>query len=116
MPNKPNEVSGNGKRNLLFLAALVLMVTFTLLAISFGLYKSSGAAQLDLSRPGYMQTKTSSEEANQHKDFSATGEINSEVVKEFKALYDEQVEDINQVDAFRSEALSDGALGISGND
>jgi hypothetical protein len=79
------------------------------------IYYSSGAAQLDLSRPGYKGVR--SQAVNSDSDFqnySNTGPINQSAISEFKLLYGQQAEKTKAVDAFGGDPLNLDALGISG--
>lgn len=78
------------------------------------MYNGSGAAQLDLSRPGYISVR--SQATNNSDDFgiySSTGAMSKDVIVEFKTLYDSQAQKIKIVDAFGGDPLSPDALGLN---
>ena len=111
---KKNAASGgHGKRNLIIMLSGCLVVASVLLMVSMHLYRASGAEQLDLSRPGYAREDVLNIGVDDEKEFSATGTINRDTVKEFNELYKARMEAIMSVDAFSADTLSDEALGIN---
>lgn len=108
--------SSNGAKNLVKLGFLAIGITLTLSFVSLWLYRTSGAAQLDLSRPGYIsdETQTGGDdlETDGKESFSAHGEISNDIVEEFEKLYGDVEKKVLGTEAFREEALGDEALGI----
>ncbi|MDR0398101.1 MAG: hypothetical protein LBH36_02905 [Candidatus Nomurabacteria bacterium] len=98
--------------NLVLLVVVTLTVTMVLLSISILLYRASGTAQLDLSRPGYENARDKSEVVRAD-EFDSTGPINDKTLKNFESMYDSRASKIKSVDAFRSEALSNEAFNIA---
>lgn len=96
-----------------FLAMIVLSITIAtiLVAVSIVLYRSSGAAQLDLSRPGYKEVRSEVviEDSNLS-TFSATGLIDQTVIDNFRTLYAQQVQKAKAIDAFGSDPLDPNVL------
>ncbi len=88
-----------------------------MLGSSLWLYRTSGAAQLDLSRPGYQPETEEPPEENPEavpdKTFSGTGSLNTEAIEEFLDLYDKKAKSITNVDAFSLDTLSNESLGIT---
>jgi hypothetical protein len=101
-----------GYNNLFLLTAITLAVTVVLLGISILLYRVSGTAQLDLSRPGY-ETARDKSEAVRSDEFDSTGPINDKTIKEFESMYDSRASRIKSINAFKSEALSNEAFNIA---
>ena len=89
-----------------------IVISFVLVGVSMALYFSSGAAQLDLSRPGYMSVREQANEKEQFNGFSASGTITKESLDEFQKLYDEQAKKTTTIDSFGGEAMRDETLGI----
>lgn len=87
-------------------------IALLLVLVSMALYLSSGAAQLDLSRPGYQSVQNQVEKTETFKGFPATGSIDEKALDQFQKLFDEQAKQVTTVDAFNPEVLSDQALGI----
>jgi len=87
-------------------------IALLLVAISLALYVSSGAAQLDLSRPGYQSVQSQVEKGETFKGFPSTGAVDDKAISQFNKLFDEQVKQVTGADAFNPEVLSNQALGI----
>lgn len=60
------------------------------------LYASSGAAQLDLSRPGYQSVQGKIEQTDNFKSFPATGNVDKKTIEQFQKLYEEQVRQVTK--------------------
>ena len=88
-------------------------IALVLVGISMMLYFSSGAAQLDLSRPGYMSVSEQADEKDQFNEFSASGMITKSSLNEFQKLYDEQAKKATTIDGFGGQAMTDETLGIN---
>ena len=90
-----------------------IIIGMTLVAVSMALYSSSGAAQLDLSRPGYKAVQDKVERSDTFKSFPASGTIDTKSIEEFQKLYAEQVKNVTTVDVFNPDVLEDTALGTA---
>jgi hypothetical protein len=98
----------------ILLIAITMITSFFLVVISMALYASSGAAQLDLSRPGYKSvTSQAIDSSASFENYPATGKLDSTAIKDFKTLYDSQAANAKAVDAFSGDPLSPDVLGIS---
>lgn len=97
-----------------FMIGLAILVALFLVYVALSLYQSSGAIQLDLSRPGYDSARQEASKDNQvFKGFAADGPINKDTLKEFDGLYKQKAaEALIGIDAFSSDALSDSALSL----
>lgn len=89
-----------------------ILIAFLLVLVSMALYVSSGAAQLDLSRPGYKSVQSKVDPNETFKSFPSTGSVDSKTIEQFQKLFDEQVKQVRSVDAFNPGVLEDQALGI----
>ncbi len=102
------------KHSFLVFIILSIFITSVVVMISMTMYNGSGAAQLDLSRPGYVSVRS---QAMTNEDglkiFLSTGEINKSVINDFKSLFNKQAQKVKAVDAFGGDPLSPDALGIS---
>jgi len=109
-----NEGSFRSKHRFLLLIALSILIASTLVLISMAMYNGSGAAQLDLSRPGYKEVRAQAiTNDSDFKNYSSTGPINQDTISEFKTLFAQQAEKTKSVDAFGGDPLNPDALGIS---
>ena len=114
-PNTPVEAinpEGNfwGEHRLAVLMGATVIVALTLTVVSMIFYNMSGAAQLDLSRPGYQSVSNQVDTEPQIDTYSASGSVNKETIKEFMTLYDKQAEKAKAVDAFNGDPLNPEVL------
>lgn len=99
--------------SLILFIVIALVISGVLTVISMNLYNSSGAAQLDLSRPGYVDVRSQATSSNNESPtFSPTGTINENTIKEFKELLQKQKEKIDAADAFSGDPLNPQTLGL----
>jgi hypothetical protein len=97
-----------------FLLMIIGSITVALLltAVSLKLYASSGAAQLDLSRPGYEQAVDKKAKSTVFEGFPSFGPINQQTLKEFQALYTKRADQATKVDSFGGDVMNDATLSI----
>lgn len=108
------EVSFRDKHSFLLFIISSISVASVIVVISMAMYNSSGAAQLDLSRPGYKSVRAQAgKNDGDFQIFSASGPISKNVISGFKATYDRQAKKIKAVNAFGGDPLGADALGIS---
>lgn len=99
-------------RFMLMIGATILISLF-LVSAALALYASSGAAQLDLSRPGYVSVRDQANTSTDDFDsFPASGEINEKTLDQFRKQYDKQAKKATGLDSFGGEAMSDQALSL----
>lgn len=90
-----------------------VLISLFLVGIGLALYSSSGAAQLDLSRPGYATVRSeATKSADKYEGFSAAGPIDQDSLKEFRTLFEEQSKKATNFDAFANDVLNESALKI----
>ena len=94
-----------------------IAIALLLVWVSMALYGSSGAAQLDLSRPSYQNVREQAEKTTKKveatESFSATGKLNSKAFDEFDEMYKTQRDAVLKDDkGFASTLLEDRALEI----
>lgn len=102
-----------GKRQFILMIILAIAITFIMVVISMALYDSSGAAQLDLSRPGYKDVRAQVVNNDDLHNYPSTGAIDQTTIDEFKLLLNQQIKKAELIDAFGGDPLSPDALGIS---
>lgn len=107
-----HHLEGWEKHRFLLMVGISIVIALMLVAVSLKLYESSGAAQLDLSRPGYEHVSEKVAQNDVFKSFPATGEINKDVIEEFRALYAKRAIQATNVDSFGGDVMSDAALAI----
>lgn len=114
LPAVVNEFTASSKRRFLLFIGLSITIAFILVMVSMSMYNSSGAAQLDLSRPGYISVRSQAITSDDDfKNYTSTGQINQSTISEFKLLYAGQAQKTKAVDAFGGDPLSPDALGIA---
>lgn len=107
------EVSFKDKHRFLIFISLCFVVSFVIVVISMAIYNGSGAAQLDLSRPGYKSVRSQvGKDDSDFQAFSPSGPISKDIIASFKATYSKQAKKIKEVNAFGGDPLSPEALGI----
>lgn len=89
-----------------------IAISLFLVGVSMALYNSSGAAQLDLSRPGYQSVRDQVVSTDDFDSFPTSGAIDKETLDQFRQLYSEQASQATSVDAFGGDVMSDKALSI----
>lgn len=98
---------------LAFIMSAVL-VTILMTGVSLWLYKASGAAKLDLSRPGYEDARAEVEDDNNGtKPFSPTGELNDEAIKDFRNRYGDIKNKLDKTNNYDESDINDDNLGLS---
>lgn len=105
-------LNGWEKHRFLVMVGASIVIALMLVAISMKLYESSGAAQLDLSRPGYEHVNEKVTPSEVFRGFSAVGEITEETIEEFRAMYSARAAQATDVDSFGGDVMTDAALGI----
>lgn len=94
------------------LVGITIVISLALVSASLRLYKTSGAAQLDLSRPEYESVRKQASHADDFNGFPSSGPLDAEAFGTFRSLYDDQMKKATAVDSFGGEVMSDSALGI----
>lgn len=94
------------------LVGATIALSLVLVTVSMWLYNTSGAAQLDLSRPGYKEVRSQATHNGEFTAFPAAGPIDKNALDEFRKLYDKQLKEATAVDSFSGKVLSDESLGI----
>ncbi|MCL2451758.1 hypothetical protein FWD20_02700 [Candidatus Saccharibacteria bacterium] len=93
-------------------AALVLALALT--GVSLWLYKVSGAAKLDLSRPGYEKVREDVKDYDEGtKPFSPTGNLDAAAIADFRARYEKIKARLDQMNSYDDAVLSDENLGLA---
>lgn len=109
-----SELSYWSQHRFLLLIAVSVGIAFILVSISMTLYATSGAAQLDLSRPGFKSVISQAVNTDESfGNYSPIGKLDQSSINEFKTLYDEQASKAKAVDAFSGDPLDPDVLEIS---
>ncbi len=98
------------RHRLSLLLILTVVISIILTSISLIAYNVSGAAQLDLSRPGYSSVSSKVDRTDEITQYSAFGAVNKDSIDEFTKLYDTQSAKAKAVDAFNGDPLNPEVL------
>ncbi|MDR1969763.1 MAG: DUF2868 domain-containing protein [Candidatus Nomurabacteria bacterium] len=92
----------------------VLGIALILTSVSLWLYQVSGAANLDLSRPGYEKVrKDVQDDSDGTKPFSPTGDLDNEAVLDFRSRYEAIRTRLGQMNNYESVVMSNENLGLT---
>jgi len=98
------------QRRFFTMIAITIVVSMVLVIVAMSLYNSSGAAQLDLSRPGYQAVR---KDVVQDKDavaYPSTGELDQAAIDQFNKMYSTRAKSVSGASSFDPGAMSDDAL------
>jgi hypothetical protein len=94
------------------LVTMTILIALFLVSVALALYASSGAAQLDLTRPDYTSVREQAGRSTTFDSFPANGPLNKETIDQFRKLYDQQAEKATNVDSFSGNAMNEQTLSI----
>jgi hypothetical protein len=103
-------MTGWERHRFLTLIGGVILVALFLVSVALSLYNSSGAAQLDLSRPGYKDVRDLAKRDTVSKSFPASGVLDKDALDLFSKLYGEQSAKVISSDSFDEAAISEDSL------
>lgn len=106
------KMNGWARHRFTVLIGGTIVVSLFLVAVALALYASSGAAQLDLSRPGYKSVREQAVHSDSLVSFPSSGPIDKDTLDQFRDQYNKQAEKATNVDSFSGGAMSDQALSI----
>ena len=102
------------KHSFLIFIIISILIASVVVSISMAMYNGSGAAQLDLSRPGYKDVRSQvAINEGDFQNYSSEGPIDKDIINDFKILYEKQAKKVKSVDAFGGDPLSPESLGMS---
>ncbi len=110
IPQKEEPLSFWREHRISLLLVMAITIALTLTIVSVFLYNSSGAAQLDLSRPGYRAVSDKVEHDTEIDRYSSSGPVTDGTIKEFIELYGKQADRAKSVDAFSGDPLNPEVL------
>lgn len=93
-----------------------ILISIVLVAAAMLLYYSSGASQLDLSRPGFSTIRDKASGQEGFEGIAAIGDVDVETLNEFEKMYNEKLKEVEKIDAFSGDVLSPEALQINDKD
>ncbi len=105
-------ISPWAKHKFITMISGVIIVALILVGSALALYASSGAAQLDLSRPGYQAVRDKVVPSNRFDTYPSTGAIDGQAISDFRTLFNKQVKQVIGIDSFGGDVMSDESLQI----
>ena len=112
-PLEPKTVLGRwGEHRFLIMIGVSIVIALFLVGVALALYASSGAAQLDLSRPGYQSVRKQVPQDDTFSGFSASGAVDKAALEQFEKLYNERSKQAIGVESFGGNGMSDESLSI----
>jgi hypothetical protein len=112
-PSAEEQLSFWDEHRFMLLIIGTLVIAIILVSVSIIIYKVSGSAQLDLSRPGYQSVSSKVDRTSIVTDYSAFGPVNKTTVNDFTTIYDSQAAKAKAVDAFNGDPLNPNVLEFS---
>jgi hypothetical protein len=94
------------------LVGITILIALFLVGVAMALYSSSGAAQLDLSRPGYQSVREQASRTSDFEGYPATGKLDAKAISDFKTMYDKKAKEATAVDSFGGTVMTDQSLSI----
>lgn len=100
------------RHRFLVLIGGTIVISLFLVGVALALYASSGAAQLDLSRPGYVSVRQQAVQSDSFAGFPSSGPVTKDTLDQFRTMYQKQATQATNVDSFGGDPLSDKSLSI----
>jgi len=113
IPQPEHEETFWDRHRFTLLLIFTVIIAIVLTCVSMVMYTASGAAQLDLSRPGYQSVSDKVDRETKIDEYDAFGPVTTGTIKEFRELYDEQAAKAKAVDAFNGDPLNPEILEAS---
>jgi hypothetical protein len=90
-----------------------VLLTAILTTVSIWIYVSSGAINIDLSRPGYEKIREETSAEATETQFLPSGPIDKAVVDDFNSRLESLQARLSSMNNFSNDVVSDEALGIT---
>lgn len=100
------------KHRFLLMIAGTIVISLGLVIVAMELYNSSGAAQLDLSRPAFQAIRQNAVQETNSNGYPATGTLDKAALEAFSKQYASRASNVIGVDGFDPVALSDDSLQV----
>jgi len=98
-----------------FLALVIgaILISLFLVSVAMSIYNSSGAAQLDLSRPGYVAVRKAAGNGDSVVNYPSNGTLDKAALDKFKKLYTERMIRVMSTSGYEDSAMSDDSLQLT---
>lgn len=95
------------------LIAGVVVVSLTLVAIAINIYNSDGAAQLDMSRPGYSSVRSKViKEDEDRVAYPSTGAFDQKSFDDFEKRYKKYADAVHAINGFDPSAVDNDSINL----
>ena len=102
----------SARNKLYMLIAGVIGISLLLVSVAMGIYNSSGAAQLDLSGPGFKDVQKGVQEEKDTTSYPSDGAFDQEAFDSFREMYDERVDAINAINGYDPAAVNNDSFNL----
>ena len=92
------------------LVAIVIVISCVMVVVGMYIYNTSGAAQIDLSRPGYQSVQREATRDTSNDSFSSTGKLDASAFDSFDKMYADHSRQVVGVDSFDPKAVDPTTL------
>lgn len=93
------------RHSFIILIAIVIVLSCVMVVVGMYVYNTSGAAQVDLSRPGYQSVQREAKRDSADDSFSASGKLDADAFDSFNEMYSNHARQVVGVDSFDPKAL-----------
>lgn len=97
------------RHSYLLLVALVIVLSCIMVVIGMYVYNTSGAAQVDLSRPGYQSVQREATRDSTDDSYPSSGKLDAAAFSSFNEMYSDHARQVVGVDSFDPTALDSTA-------
>ena len=87
----------------------VIAISLVLVTVAMSIYNSSGANQIDMSRPGFSSVQNKVKEDNLTQAFASSGQFDEKSFKDFYKMYDERISALRSINAYDPAATKNDA-------
>lgn len=91
----------------------VIAISLLLVSVSMAVYNSSGAAQLDLSGPGFKDVQKKVQEENDSTSYQDSGSLDKTAFDDFRKMYDERMKAVTAINGFDPAAASSDSFNLT---
>lgn len=113
LKNDANSKGRFGRNKLVILLIGVILVSLSLVSIAMGLYYSSGAAQLDLSGPRYVDVRGNVVQDDTITSFPAAGGFDKKTFEDFLEAYDKHTKAVEHVNGYDPAAVNNDSFNLA---
>ena len=95
------------------MVTLAVLLAVVMTSVSILVYTSSGAINIDLSRPGYEKAREETSASEPTTQFQPSGPMDQNAINDFNNRLESLQTDINNMNDFSADVMSDEALDIA---